>query len=215
MSTTDLTPAALDLLCSSLICDALNNLIAVDAARYTQARELAAAAGLSWSSLLWLLWFTHGERLLFRPSVWFQVLAPDDWARQSVWFACDCAERVLPLFTQESIRDARPYQAIQAARQFIEGEISEHQLYEARAAAQDASRTVSGPASLAAEAAAQSAARHVVACAAWAARYAAQAADANGANEREAQWSAIIDRLCDDGSAHVIAPPHAHAGERP
>jgi hypothetical protein len=71
-------------------------------------------------------------------------------------FAADCAERVLPIFERERPNDDRPRKAIEAARQFANGEISAA----ARAAAWVAAWA-------AARAAARDAARVAARVAAW------------------------------------------------
>ena len=57
-------------------------------------------------------------------------------------FACDCAERVLPIFENYYPKDNRPRKAIEVARQFADGKASEEELRAARAAA----RAAAGPA---------------------------------------------------------------------
>jgi hypothetical protein len=71
-------------------------------------------------------------------------------------FACDCAERVLPIFEKYYPKDNRPRVAIETARKFVVGKATQKELDAARAAwaAADAAR------------------------AAWAAWAAARAADA-------------------------------------
>lgn len=59
-------------------------------------------------------------------------------------FACDCAERVLPIFEREHVDDDRPRCAIETARRFADGEVTREQLAAARdaawATAEDAAR---------------------------------------------------------------------------
>jgi hypothetical protein len=62
-----------------------------------------------------------------------QVAERDRFARR---FACDCAERVLPLFEQARPDDPRPREAIATARRFAAGEATPDEL----AAAWDAAR---------------------------------------------------------------------------
>ena len=50
-------------------------------------------------------------------------------------FACDCAERVLPLYEERYPEDKRPRQAIEAARRFANGEATYEELAAAWAAA--------------------------------------------------------------------------------
>ena len=73
-------------------------------------------------------------------------------------FACDCAERVLPIFEKECPEDNRPRKAIEVARLFADGEATHEELDAARAAAWAAARAAARAASWAA---------------AWAASYAA------------------------------------------
>ena len=107
-------------------------------------------------------------------------------------FACDCAERVLPIFEKAYPNDKRPRAAIEIARQFIGGTVSSEQLWAARAAAWDA-RAARAAAWDAAGAAARAArAARAAARAAWAARAAAGAAarDAAGDAAWDAAWAA-------------------------
>lgn len=55
-------------------------------------------------------------------------------------FACDCAERVLPLFEATRPDDKRPRTAVKTARRFANGEATQRGLDAARAAAWDAAR---------------------------------------------------------------------------
>lgn len=55
-------------------------------------------------------------------------------------FACDCAERVLPVFERQYPDDHRPRTAIETARRFAEGQATAEELATARAAAWDAER---------------------------------------------------------------------------
>ena len=105
-------------------------------------------------------------------------------------FACDCAERVLPLFECVFADDARPREAIAVARCFAAGTATELELSAAEAAASTAARS-------AARFAAWSAAWSV----AWsAARSVARSAvgttwDAAGDTEREWQWRRLQEIL--------------------
>ena len=56
------------------------------------------------------------------------LLEAVDVSRELRLFACDCAERVLPLFEAEFPDDNRPRQAIETARKFANGEASEAEL---------------------------------------------------------------------------------------
>jgi hypothetical protein len=101
-------------------------------------------------------------------------------------FACDCAERTLPLFETERPDDTRPRLAIETARRFADGKATREELATARSAAWSAAESAAG---YAAESAAWSAARS----AAWyAALYAAWSAaeSAAGYAAESAAWSA-------------------------
>jgi hypothetical protein len=106
-------------------------------------------------------------------------------------FACECAERVLPLFERERPDDPRPREAIATARRFAAGHATPEELGAASDAASDAAGAAArsaawsaagsaarSAASDAARSAARSAAYDAVRAAAWAAERAA---------EREAQ----------------------------
>ena len=67
-------------------------------------------------------------------------------------FACDCAERVLPIFEEKHPNDNRPRNAIEVARRYANGEATKEELDAAWAAAS------AGSAASAAERAAASAA---------------------------------------------------------
>jgi hypothetical protein len=53
-------------------------------------------------------------------------------------WACDCAERVLPIYERECPGDLRPRQAIEVARRYARGEATLEELAAARAAARAA-----------------------------------------------------------------------------
>jgi hypothetical protein len=99
-------------------------------------------------------------------------------------FACDCAERVLPIFEREFPNDARPRTAIAVARRFAAGDATEAE----RAAARDAARDAAG----AAAGAAAGDAAWAAAWAAWAALDALDAWDAAwaAAGAAEIAWQA-------------------------
>jgi len=80
-------------------------------------------------------------------------------------FACDCAERVLPIYEKEYPDDKRPREAIEAARRYAKGKATKKELAAAWSAARDAARAAWAAA---AAGAAWSAARDA-AWAAWAA----------------------------------------------
>lgn len=134
-------------------------------------------------------------RLVERVTAWDERLARH--------FAADCAERVLPIFEKHHPGDDRPRKAVEAARAFADGLITEKELAAARAAtwaawaapgdaagdaARDAARAAGDAARAAAWAAAGAAAR-----ATWAAGNAAWAAA--GAAERDWQAKHLCDLL--------------------
>jgi hypothetical protein len=124
--------------------------------------------------------------------------------RMRLWLA-DCAARVLPIFEKECPDDARPRQAIIAARRFARGETDAA----ARAAARDAALNAAWAAARdaardAARAAARDAARDAARAAARdAARAAARAAARDAARAaardaaRDAAWAAARDAARD------------------
>ena len=105
------------------------------------------------------------------------------------FFACDCAERVLPVFEEQRPDDSRPRVAIDVARRYANGEATADELAAASAAAMDAA---SDAASDAAWAAARDAARAAARAAAWAA-----ARDAAWAAERKVQGRKLVRMLRD------------------
>ena len=126
-------------------------------------------------------------------------------------FACDCAERALPLFEKKFPEDKRPHQAIEVARRYAEGDAADEELRAAQMAAWAAARAA-GWATRAAERAARAAGcaadeeLRAAQMAAWAAVTAraggATVENAGGATleearGREAQWQvdALIKRL--------------------
>jgi len=83
-------------------------------------------------------------------------------------FACDCAERVLPIYEKDYPKDKRPRQAIEVARRYAEGKASDSELAAARDAARDAAWAAAGDAAHAAAwVAAWGAARDAAWVAAW------------------------------------------------
>jgi hypothetical protein len=143
-------------------------------------------------------------RLLSKVEVWND--------RTARIFACDCAERVLPLFEKRYPNDRRPRTAIEVARKFADGKASKAELVAARDAAWDAARdaawdAASDAASDAARAAAWDAARDAARAAAWAAARAA-ARDA----ARDAAWDAASDAAW--AAARAAARDAAWAAER-
>ena len=93
-------------------------------------------------------------------------------------FACDCAERVLPIFEKQYPDDKRPRNAIEITRQWLRGEVTAAARAAAWAAAWDAARDAARDATMAARAAAWAAdwaaARDSARAAAWAAAWAAE-----------------------------------------
>jgi hypothetical protein len=103
------------------------------------------------------------------------VLEKQEGDRIARVFACDCAERALPIFEKEYPNDKRPRLAIEVARHYASGQATEEQLTAARAAAlAAAAEAAAGAAAEAAEATAWAAAKAAEATA-WAAAKAAEA----------------------------------------
>ena len=89
-------------------------------------------------------------------------------------FACDCAERTLPIFEKDYPDDKRPRHAVEVARLYADGKASESELAAARDAATDAATDAAWDAARAA---------------AWdAARAAAWAAARTAAGDKEHKW---------------------------
>jgi hypothetical protein len=113
----------------------------------------------------------------------------------ALW-AADCAAHVLPLFEAARPSDARPRQAIDAARAWARGEVTMTQARSAAGWANAAARDLSGAPRFAAYAAAQAAAvAHVAAHELGAAAYAIKAVraaapdgEADEAGRRECEW---------------------------
>ena len=123
--------------------------------------------------------------------------------RMRLWLA-DCAARVLPIFEKECPDDARPRQAIIAARRFARGETDAAARDAARAAAMNAAWAAARAAAMnaaraAARAAARDAARAAARDAAWAAAWAA-AMDA----AMNAAWAAARDAARDAARAAAM-----------
>jgi hypothetical protein len=138
-------------------------------------------------------------RALYRVEAWNE--------RNLRHFACDCAERVLPLFEQGYPNDTRPRVAITTARRFADGLATSKELAAARAAAWAAAGD-------AARAAAWAAAGDAAGDAAWAAGWAAARAAAWAA-ARAAAWDAAWDDAWDDAgdAARAAAWDAARAAE--
>ena len=83
-------------------------------------------------------------------------------------FACDCAERALPIYERDYPKDKRPREAIRVARMFAQGKATNDELAAAWAAAGAAAWAAAG-------AAAWAAARAAAWDAAWAAEHKWQA----------------------------------------
>jgi hypothetical protein len=110
-------------------------------------------------------------------------------------FACDCAERVLPIYEKRYPDDKRSRVAIETARRYADGKATR----EERDAARDAAGAAAGAAAWAAAgAAAWDAARDAAWAAAWAAAGAA-AWDAAWAAERKWQTARLIEYLYPEG----------------
>jgi antitoxin component of RelBE/YafQ-DinJ toxin-antitoxin module len=108
-------------------------------------------------------------------------------------FAADCAEDVLPLFLRVRPDDDRPARAIEAARAYARGEITDAARYAARDAARYAARAAArGAAGDAARAAAGYAARAAARdVARAAARYAARGAAGDAARAKYSNWLVV------------------------
>ena len=61
-------------------------------------------------------------------------------------FACDCAERVLPIYEKQCPKDTRPRQAIEVSRRFANGQATQEGLAAAEAAAWAATWAAAGAA---------------------------------------------------------------------
>lgn len=126
-------------------------------------------------------------RLLRRVDTWNE--------RTARLFACDCAERVLPIYEREHPNDKRPRQAIKTARRYADGAATNKELYTAYAA-MNAARSARNAtwsardaawAAMNAAYAAMNAAGSAAMNAAWEARDAAGAAR-NTVWEAEHEW---------------------------
>lgn len=128
-------------------------------------------------------------------------LTEDDLRCLASW-AADCAVRALPRFTAVASADARPREAIAAARSFARGGKRTAALRAAALAALAAAREVDGAATAAARAAGYAAAvafahpiatvihaKHALAPATYAALAKELAADDAAASEREIRWA--------------------------
>jgi hypothetical protein len=115
----------------------------------------------------------------------------DTWnERTARLFACDCAERVLPIYEKRYPNDKRPRVAIETARRYAEGKATREEIAAARDAAWAAAWASARDAAWdAAWAAARAAARDAAWDAAWAAARDAEWAAARAA-ARAAAWDA-------------------------
>ena len=77
-------------------------------------------------------------RLLYKVDAWN--------GRTARIFACDCAERVLPIFEREYPNEKAPRNAIETARRFADGKATSDELAAARDAARDAAGAAAGAA---------------------------------------------------------------------
>lgn len=75
----------------------------------------------------------HEARLVRRVETWNK--------RTARLFACDCAEHVLPIVESRYPLDGRSRDAIEAARRFANGEVTEEELYAAYSAAYSAAHS--------------------------------------------------------------------------
>jgi len=71
-------------------------------------------------------------------ALWALHITSENSDRIARVFACDCAERVLPLFEKRYPNDKRPRHAIKTARLFAEGKASKSELANAASDAYDA-----------------------------------------------------------------------------
>ena len=130
-----------------------------------------------------------GDKIAYREVRLLRLCA--GWnERTARLFACDCAERVLPIYERDYPGDMRPRDAIAVARRFANGEATSRELCAAEAAAGDAARAAARAAAWdAAGAAAGDAAEAAAGAAAWDAAWDAAWAAARAA-ARAAAWAA-------------------------
>jgi hypothetical protein len=103
-------------------------------------------------------------------------------------FACDCAERVLPLYEKDYPADKRPRHAIEVAQLFADGKATQEELDAARAAAWAAAGAAAWAAAWVARDAALAARDAALAAAGAAALAAARAAEWAAAGAAEWKW---------------------------
>lgn len=148
-----------------------------------------------------------------------------DQQRLVIW-AAGCAERVLPLFLRDREGDARPHQAIEAARNWAEGQVPLSAARGAGSAAHRAARETEDPAAKAAARAAghAAAAAHAAGHAAHAASYARNAmllssdtGEAAGDAELEWQRSQLAEHLWPEAfpAVEIPGPPAAPGNQGP
>lgn len=133
-----------------------------------------------------------------------RLLRKTPWNQQTaVLFACDCAERVLPLFEREYPDDQRPRQAIETARKWVHGKATLEEVQAAADAAYTAYAAAYAANAAAYAAYAANAAADAAAYAAANAAYAAHAAHA-AAYVAEKEWQQK--RLMEYVEGRVEAP---------
>lgn len=156
-------------------------------------RRTAEAAWMDCERSDWLVWIVTQPAV--RKAVGDRVLR---------LIACDCAERVLPLYERAHPGDPRPRRAIEVSRRYADGLASLNELREARRraayTAADSAAASYDDAACAACAAAISAARAAAdsAAASYADAYAAYAAERRAQAEivrRRVPWSHMRDAL--------------------
>ena len=120
----------------------------------------------------------------------------DTWnERTARLFACDCAERVLPIFERQHPADGHPRMAVDTVRRFAEGQATREELAAAGDAAGDAAWAAAWDAAWAAAwAAARTAARTAAGTAAGTAAWDA-AGDAAWDAERQWQTQRLMEYL--------------------
>ena len=136
-----------------------------------------------------------------------------DAEKESRLFACDMAERVLPLFEKQFPLDERPRKAIEISRLFAEGKANKEELGKARDAAYHAADAAYYHAANAAYYRAADAANHAAHDAADAAAYHASYAAANNAAannaaaEREEQKKLFLKRFGENSGSNPDQNP--------
>lgn len=111
--------------------------------RYIVFREAARAAGYKDGSFIPLVFALDSNGL--EDTLWALRAVPQEEAanrdKLARLFACDCAERALPLYEKKYPQDLRPRNAIAVARQYAVGQATEEDLLAAEAAAAGAEAT--------------------------------------------------------------------------